>query len=298
MTKSGRLFDLQRASNATSRDGWERFSSHRRHITGLCLQAAANVAQQDLCVLGSGNCNDIDLAELLQQFGRISLLDLDPRASGQGVARQLQSIENCKELRERIDVQTGTDVSGVYSLLESSDQQTIDVEAIVDAADDIDQVFGGLPDSIRNRTVSPDSGFDVVLSVGLLSQIIHSVLEICPIDTPAVVKLIQSVRTSHAQLMLRLLRPGGRGILTAEIVSTDTAPGLKACSDFRLPSVLQRLLSERNYFTGLHPDSIRSLFTPGGPCHQQIASLDIQLPWLWDFGPRIYAVTAFVFVKS
>ena len=56
----------------------------------LLLNASAKPGMADgsLCVLGAGNCNDLDLIRLASEFQRVTLVDLDREAMEFGVAHQ------------------------------------------------------------------------------------------------------------------------------------------------------------------------------------------------------------------
>src|SRR4051794_33231597 len=73
--------------NAASLDQWDGFACHRRKVTGL-LVADADRGRTRLCVLGSGNCNDLDLPALLDAHRDVTLVDVDAEALARGVARQ------------------------------------------------------------------------------------------------------------------------------------------------------------------------------------------------------------------
>jgi hypothetical protein len=75
-------------SNRQTRDAWERCAAHRRKIHAL-ISAAECAAGSRLCVLGAGNCNDLDLRTLEADFAEVHLVDLDREAIEAGVERQL-----------------------------------------------------------------------------------------------------------------------------------------------------------------------------------------------------------------
>src|SRR5437868_8579473 len=75
------------ASSRQSRDAWERYAAHRRKIHAL-ISAADCAPGGRLCVLGAGNCNDLDLQSLEREFAEIHLVDLDRDAIEDGIARQ------------------------------------------------------------------------------------------------------------------------------------------------------------------------------------------------------------------
>ena len=52
------------ANNAESRDAWALFGPHRDAVTRLLL-GGLGAGPARVCVLGAGNCNDLDLAALL-----------------------------------------------------------------------------------------------------------------------------------------------------------------------------------------------------------------------------------------
>jgi hypothetical protein len=53
--------------NQGTADNWELFTSHRQQITNLILSNWEGAGGR-LCVLGAGNCNDIDLTALTHRF--------------------------------------------------------------------------------------------------------------------------------------------------------------------------------------------------------------------------------------
>ena len=73
--------------NADSRGQWGTFESHRRRVSTL-LGAGTTGGGTRLCVLGAGNCNDLDLPALLTSHREVHLVDLDPAAMEAGAIRQ------------------------------------------------------------------------------------------------------------------------------------------------------------------------------------------------------------------
>lgn len=73
-------------SNRQNRDAWGRYAPHRARVTGLVVEALA--PGDRLCVLGAGNVNDLDLAEVLAVAAAVDLFDIDGAAMAAGVRRQ------------------------------------------------------------------------------------------------------------------------------------------------------------------------------------------------------------------
>jgi hypothetical protein len=74
-------------SNRQTRDSWERCAGHRRRILNLILEVSLKPGGR-LCVLGAGNCNDLDLVALACHFAEIHLVDIDPEALASALRRQ------------------------------------------------------------------------------------------------------------------------------------------------------------------------------------------------------------------
>lgn len=102
--------------NRQTRPHWDDFHSHRVHVTQLLVDAGIKPAANDddgklqLCILGAGNCNDLDLNRLGTTYEQISLVDIDRDAMEFGVARQnragLVDIVCCDVMRDDLpDVQ-------------------------------------------------------------------------------------------------------------------------------------------------------------------------------------------------
>src|SRR5690349_5752462 len=105
-----RLSDTQVRFNAASRDAWDQYSSHRKVVTEI-LTAGVSPGPSRLCVLGAGNCNDLDLAALLAVHREVHLVDLDAEALAHGVERQGRADNPA------VRCHGGLDVTGVLNTL-------------------------------------------------------------------------------------------------------------------------------------------------------------------------------------
>ncbi|MFT5326875.1 MAG: hypothetical protein ACI8P0_004758, partial [Planctomycetaceae bacterium] len=72
----------QRRRNEESRDAWHRYARHRERVTELLLGTVSDTSLEcdstrtrRLCLLGAGNCNDVDLKRLAETFDEIHLVD-------------------------------------------------------------------------------------------------------------------------------------------------------------------------------------------------------------------------------
>ena len=81
----------QQVYNQTTRGSWKYFSQHRNQILNLVFEESLD-RQGKLAILGAGNCNDLDLKDLLGHFREVHLFDLDQTAMEFALRRQ--SVEN------------------------------------------------------------------------------------------------------------------------------------------------------------------------------------------------------------
>ena len=114
----------------------------------------------------------------------------------------------------------------------------------------------------------------------------------------ALVNAIKAVRVGHLRRMLSLLKPGGIGILISDVVSSETAPDIETAGEKELPELVRKLVDDGNFFSGTNPAQILSDLNilqrlAGGPETAQVFD-----PWIWNLGPRSYAVSAIRFQKK
>src|SRR5881275_908124 len=75
----------QARQNRTTQSQWLLYASHRREIERLIVPESPG---GHICVLGAGNCNDLDLKWLAQVYREVHLVDLDDVALRSAVERQ------------------------------------------------------------------------------------------------------------------------------------------------------------------------------------------------------------------
>lgn len=266
----------QQQFNRQSRAAFDLYAPHRARVMSLLLSAPE---RRSLCVLGAGNCNDLDLSRLLAEFESVTLVDLDPEALLAGA--ELQQAAGHPRLKLAGDV----DLSGVNRLLDDPPEQLQPdwLQSLSEQA--AAASFPALP-----------AECSVVVSVGLLSQLIHSVLS-TGLPVASLLPVIQAVRRRHLQLLLELAVPGGRGCLVTEVVSSDSTPGLDQVREEQLPAFLAQQLATGNFFTGLHPGLLLQQLRDDSRLNALIEEIRPASPWLWPFISRTYAVTAWTMIR-
>ena len=269
----------QLAYNALSRDAWDRFAGHRERVSAL-LGAGGGPGPTRVCVLGAGNGNDLDLPSLLRAHREVHLVDIDAGAIGQGAARQ--GVEHHPGLR----LVGGLDLTGTIDAIAGWSP-----EAPI-RADDLNRLAVGVVDRVAPALDGP---FDLVASTCLLTQLIghafHAVGDRHPHFLPAAL----ATRAGHLRLVARLARPGGTGVLITDVVSSETLPELVDSPESSLPDLLPRLAREGNFFHGVNPAVLPTLFRDDPDLRVRTTALETLPPWRWDFGVRTYLVWALRF---
>jgi hypothetical protein len=273
------IADEQRHRNDQSRSSWDRFRAHREQVTRLLVNSAA--PHDQLCLLGAGNANDLDLKQLLTAYGRVHLVDLDADALEHAVTAQ-----NCKD-PHRVFLHGGIDLTFIGNLLEqlSADLSAPDRPAIIDNC---------LRISGLDQPVDLPAPFEAVASVCLLTQLLESVELALGAEHSQCLGLKMGIRASHLRLLLRLLKPGGTAVLFLDFVSSATFPQLSELPERNLVDTAVKLIGERNFFTGLNPFVIGQLFRVNPTLAPFVERVEVTEPWRWDFGPRSYLVCAIV----
>lgn len=270
----------QAARNEDSRAHWTRYAPHRQRVLGLLLPLAR--AGGRLLLVGAGNCNDLDLQRLQPHFTHIHLADVDGDAMRWGLAQQGLTGHPAFVLHE------GVELTG------ASPWQRLTAAPGAASADDLQQATAALR---SHQWRFAEGGFDVVASVGVLSQLLEPALLALPAGSPLLLPWASAVRLHHLRLLLQATRTGGHAVLVTEILSSDTCPALTRTPEAALSALLSREITSGNFFTGLNPAVLRTLWTEAPELAPLTHKLQVSPAWRWDFGARIYACCAFAALR-
>jgi hypothetical protein len=260
---------------------WELSAGHRRHLTDRIVALAPSSAGR-LCVLGAGNVNDLDLVTLCDSFREIHLVDIDGEALARGVRRQIPASQAGVPLHS-VSMHGGIDVTGIWRKLVEYSQ----------VADGQSPLWDELAvQALEPGTFGLPAPFDVVVSAGMLSQLVEAVVRTVPQDAPRYWDLLLAVRTGHLRMAVRLATPGGHTLISSDFVSSATCPELDCVAERDLPALAHRLAQDRNFFHGLNPLHFQQLFTADSALCQLVAEVHHVGYWLWRQRARTYAVMA------
>jgi hypothetical protein len=282
------LRDMQARFNRSTATHWDDFRSHRQHIEDLILAdgvTGALVRSGKLCVLGAGNCNDLDLKRFTEAFAEVHLVDLDASALQRAVARQ--AVQDSPKLK----LHGGVDLTGVADLLSGwrgRSPSSREIDDCLKRAVDAPQ-----PD------VRPGSGFDVVLSPCLLSQLVGYASDTLGRKHPRANELRLAIRLRHLRLMADLLAPGGAGVLVTDLAVSGMEKNLEHMRSGDLPGLLKKLVAQRKVFAGLDPDGVEAALTGDPLVAPLLGAVQHVPPWLWRLGPlKTFLVYALRFRRT
>lgn len=311
------LVDRQLRANGETREAWDRFSPQRQQVTRLIReQIQQQLAQRSsplplhVAILGAGNANDLDLAELTSsgrlrtepalQTGnvrsrrsgatdeaavRLHLFDLDELAIGSIRQRQPSANWSAIECHAPIDLSGLDAIATEMSATEMSATEMSSVRSATSASEQVAE---------RVRALSQQLDFDVVVSTCLLSQMIEGVVHELGGWRDDYLPLIQQLRREHLRLLSHCTRPGGTIIFITDFVSSDSCDQLHWIAPQGLPALVQQLIANRNFFTGLNPAVLARCWSSDAVTGPRVAQVQVTQPWLWNPGPRLYVVCGFV----
>ena len=192
---------LMAGANQQRERAWLLYPEQRRRVTALVrsLQRA-----RGLCVLGAGNCDDIELQELAIAFGNAHVVDIDAAALAGGVSRLPP------RARERVVQHGGVDLAGHLG------QQS----AWEKAVPPLGELLLGAGNKSAEIAASIAGGpFDVVLSSCLLTQLWLPLKRTLVLATSEWQRIFALISLTHLLTMARLLRPGGSAVLVTEVAA-------------------------------------------------------------------------------
>ncbi|MCH2183375.1 MAG: hypothetical protein MK108_15355 [Mariniblastus sp.] len=256
---------------------WDLSRIHREIVTSMVMSAVQR-KQGDLCILGAGPCNDIELNPLIEHFHRLVLVDVDTASVKQGLARQGVLLD------ERQLQVAAVDMAGM--------KDQLDVYARYPTPELLEQ----LKEIAEQHVPQLETGkFSVVASTCMLSQLMFKAYECVAERNEDFGHLLFNIRKRHIEVMLDLLCPGGVGLLITDFVSSESLPEILTTE--QLEPVLRKGIAEKNFFHGMNPQMIQQTFRAPA-VDEQLDSLEITSPWRWPTSRRVYACLAFKFQKK
>jgi hypothetical protein len=273
----------QARQNRTTRSQWLLYGSHRRRIERLIVPAERG--RERICILGAGNCNDLDLKWLAEVYREVHLVDLDAGALEGAVRRQ--GVEQLASIRRHAPV----DLTGIAPRVaewSSGAPAVAEIEA-----------------ATRSLLEAPppligDGRFDLVLSPCVLTQLMNPIRDAMrhryPPSHPMRVAMREALRLRHLRTLAANLAAGGRAVLVIDLISTDRFADLARIPQDRLDDFMRTFIADGKHYGGLDPASVVAAWrSDARRLGRELAEPRFSTPWLWHLGLRksfvVYAAT-------
>lgn len=276
------IVDSQHYFNRSTEGNWNLFTNHRQHVMDLILSHRYENARS-LCVLGAGNCNDLDLDVLAKRFTEIHLVDIDREALYRAMGRRTF------ESSASIILHGGFDISGVMSLLAGWCQN----------GPSADQIKALLKQASKVPKLQLKKSFDVVISSAVLTQLIHTIVTALGADNPRLLEVIQAIRHTHIRFIIDLMTVGGAGILISDLVSSDKYEMVENVSEEEILALMHYLISQGNIYTSVNPTVLESILREDPHISSRVKEVALRRPWKWRIGAgRTFLVYGLTFRKA
>ncbi len=277
----------QRKVNLSSLGHRAAFASHRSKVTELvCAAAGERSGTARLCVLGAGNCNDLDLTQLSRHFAEIHLVDID----GDAVAGAIGRAD--KSARPHLRAHGPLDLSGLLELLPRWKRMETNPQ----------ELFALPAQGAREIAAALPGPFDVVLSACLLTQLQLSVLRALG-DTHTLFDAArQLTNLLHLRTMQQLLTVGGHGLLVTDATS-DQICELERFDQLGLAADrvagLLSLAQTGRLFYAVEPGLLELTCRTDPELQRGLRLEPIRDAWLWRNGPeRTFLTYALEFERA
>lgn len=253
--------DDQSRMNQSTRGQWDWYASHRRAIERLIVPEARGGR---ICVLGAGNCNDLDLKWLAGAYAEVHLVDIDPAALERAVARQ--GVTDAAGIRRHASV----DLTGIAALTATWQGRVVRDDEVAAAVESV----------ARPEEVIAGGDFDVVLSPCVLSQLLVAVRDRVGKDHPGWPRVKRAITERHLAAWMGGVRVGGRGVMIVDLTSTRIVPGLDRAGASEVADLMRMCVRDRKCFHGLEPAELT------GVLRRQVGGVgaEISAPWIWHLG--------------
>lgn len=259
--------ERQKRTNRSSLRHRESFGAHRRHLTALLLPEGTDPGLS-LCVLGAGNCQDLDLERLAAQYAAIHLVDLDAQALIAARDRQPPDV------RARIVCEPAVDLSGMLEVIDRWAEMQVDPSELL-----------AHPGHTARRLAARLGRFDVVLSACMLSQMHLSLLNILTDRHPLHAALSYTLTLTHLRCLELFRQPAGRALLATDAARLDQLD-LQPYSELEPAPLLGALLARHQVFDAVDPRLLDAMVRDD-PELSERASLSEPLDvWVWTNGPE------------
>lgn len=255
----------QARMNRSTLGQWDWYALHRARIEQLIVP---NKTGQTLCVLGAGNCNDLDLEWLTRVYANVHLVDLDGTALESARDRQFKSQPPNLHLHAPVDL---TSIAHTIATWKGREVPVEEVDAAIATVN-----RNTIPLQLTNLI----GHCDLVVSPCILSQIWVATRDLLGSAHPRWKSIKASLLHQHLRQINSLLKSGARGVKIVDLASTSVVRHLDQAKPHEWQSLMQLCITEGRCFRGLEPQALQSALRAQGIT----TPIQIIPPWLWHLG--------------
>lgn len=264
----------EREANAAGRSHWQLYSEHRAQTTALIAARSPAGKNARVALLGAGNCNDVDLPQVLEHAAQVHLIDIDAHA----ITAARERLDEAQ--RERVKLLAPVDLSG---LLPTWHQARMRVPSFA-------EVDGWSAQGAAKVVETVNDAFDLVVSCCVLTQMSWGLRQSLGANHPLETQAREALVGAHLRSLVALA-PGVKALLISDMISTEYFPldDLPAGTD--LQALMDRLVAEQNFYQGANPPLVKRLLRRDPWLAERVRQQTWLTPWLWHGpGGRTYLV--------
>ena len=272
---SEREIERQKHSNSNAAHQFDAYASHRARLTELLLARGEAVASAGaaprLCVLGAGNCGDLDLERLASRYRSIHLVDIDADALERAQARQSAST------RAALVPVVPLDLSGLLGQLERWQRGLVTT----------DELLAHPERTARGIARALGGPFEVVVSACVLSQMHLSARNVLGATHPLFQAVGYTLNLTHLRTLSLLTKPArGVALLASDVASEPMFP-IERRRELQDPrALLEQLIHSGAVFDAVRPDALAAILCDDPSLVHEVGLSSISDAWLWQNGPR------------
>jgi hypothetical protein len=255
------------AANVSALAHYADFGTHRTKLTEHAIAAAPSDRRGTLCVLGAGNCFDLDLARLTTCYAQIHLVDIDEAAIDRAVERQDDAV------RSRITTHPALDLSGLFECVQRWARLEVTPEELMAHASN---ASGSILKRLRQT-------FDVVLSACMLSQMQLSLVHALGDTHPLFQATRWTLNLTHFRTLAALTKPQGHALFATDVTASHLYP-LTSNAASALP-LLDAAVRAHKVFDFADPTRLQALLSDDPVLRRALPSWAVNDAWLWTNGP-------------
>jgi hypothetical protein len=260
----------QARQNRSTERQWGFYDTHRRALERLIVP---DLRGGRICVLGAGNCNDLDLKWLTEVYREVHLVDLDAAALDSAARRQ--GMMDSVSLHRHAPV----DLTGIAP----------EVAAWSDTAPD-EAAIGAATRKLLESPPPQWGTFDLVLSPCVLTQTINPVRDVLrrryPPSHPARQAIGTALRLRHLRTIAASLSSGGRGVLAIDLISSEQFAELPRVPPEALEDLMRKFIAAGKHYSRLDPAGLAALWRGDARLSVELEPPVFSPPWLWHLGLR------------